>query len=330
MNASDERIHGTTWSTSIYVITWLMICLSAWFTGLAVWMMVREIMSPTSSFDPGLPILAGVLDLVMVIAGLYAPMKYGVSGRELIIHRPLGKLRVPKSSICGVQPLGSRKCIGCGLRIFGSGGLFGGIGLFWSPAFGRYWAYVTRSDRLVLVWRVRGWPLLLSPDDPQRFVEDLGVEIRNSATPDAKASRKAVFRAWGFVAAAVLAVAGSAAGVAIYLSGVGRPLTFEIVQRELRIGGNVYGRTFQKAEMNLDRARVVNLDAEKAYQPVQRTNGTAYGSYRAGWFGLRSGEKALLFVNRWPEVLIIPTVNGYTLMLSPEHPVDFLNKLKAM
>jgi hypothetical protein len=57
--------------------------------------------------------------------------------------------------------------------------------------------------------------------------------------------------------------------------------------------------------------------------------GTGLPGYSAGWFSLRNGEKALLFVTDRSRVVRIPTRDGYSLMVSPRHPQAFMEALRA-
>jgi hypothetical protein len=55
--------------------------------------------------------------------------------------------------------------------------------------------------------------------------------------------------------------------------------------------------------------------------------GTAVDGYRAGWFELYNGERALLYVTDPSRVVYLPTTEGYTIMLSVTDPAVFLSSL---
>jgi hypothetical protein len=57
-------------------------------------------------------------------------------------------------------------------RIFGNGGLFAIAGWFYSRTLGRYRAFVTNPHRAV-VMRTHSGTVVVSPDDPARFIETL-------------------------------------------------------------------------------------------------------------------------------------------------------------
>jgi hypothetical protein len=58
--------------------------------------------------------------------------------------------------------------------------------------------------------------------------------------------------------------------------------------------------------------------------------GTAYPGYRAGWFRLRNGEKALVYLTETNRTVYVPTRNGYSVMLTPQQPERFLERLRAV
>ena len=64
-----------------------------------------------------------------------------------------------------------RREFGWGVRI-GAGGLWGGFGWLYTSK-GLVGLYVSRTDRVVLVRRRAGRPLLVTPEDDERFVAAL-------------------------------------------------------------------------------------------------------------------------------------------------------------
>ena len=59
-----------------------------------------------------------------------------------------------------------------------------------------------------------------------------------------------------------------------------------------------------------------------------RRMGTGLPGYQAGWFRLRGGEKALLYLTDRSKAVYIPTTNDYSLLLSPADPDGFLETLR--
>jgi hypothetical protein len=82
------------------------------------------------------------------------------------------------------------------------------------------------------------------------------------------------------------------------------------------------------AALRVQEARVVDLSREADLRPRSRRWGTGLPGYAAGWFRLRNGERALLYVTAWSRVLYVPTSAGYVLLLSPQHPDEMLADLR--
>lgn len=75
--------------------------------------------------------------------------------------------------------------------------------------------------------------------------------------------------------------------------------------------------------------RLVNLEREEHLKPVRRTMGTAIPGYRAGWFRLANGAKALLYVTDECRVVYIPTTAGYVVLLSAAKPGELMRLLQT-
>jgi hypothetical protein len=116
--------------------------------------------------------------------------------------------------------------------------------------------------------------------------------------------------------------------LALLLLGARRP-NFEPTPEGLRIRGSLYGRTIPAAQLALEKARVVDLNSVPELQPKWRTNGVGLPGYSAGWFRLRNGEKALVFLTNRRRALYIPTTAGYSLLISPDDPDALMNEMRA-
>lgn len=101
----------------------------------------------------------------------------------------------------------------------------------------------------------------------------------------------------------------------------------EVSPAGLKLVGDLWGRTIPLDRLELDEARVVDLRGEPDLVPRRRTMGTALGDYSAGWFRLRNGEKALLYLTDRRQVVYIPTLDGYSLLLSQSEPRRLLDAL---
>jgi len=102
---------------------------------------------------------------------------------------------------------------------------------------------------------------------------------------------------------------------------------FEIASSGLRING-VYGRRIDLSQLDLDRADLVDLGIRKDLVPRWKTNGAGLPGYLTGWFRLKNKEKALVFVTDRRQVVYLPTRRGYSLLMSPRRPAEFLAALR--
>lgn len=105
---------------------------------------------------------------------------------------------------------------------------------------------------------------------------------------------------------------------------------FTVSHEGLRLQGDLYGRLIPLKSLKLDEAVVTNLNTDTDHQPTRRTMGTGLPSYSAGWFKLRNGAKALLYVTDRTRVARIPTTEGYTVMLSVSDPAALIAELRRL
>lgn len=103
---------------------------------------------------------------------------------------------------------------------------------------------------------------------------------------------------------------------------------FTVSNEGLRLQGDLWGRLIPLTSLKLDEAVAINLNTDKDHQPKWRTMGTGLPGYSAGWFKLRNGAKALLYVTDRTRVARIPTTEGYTVMLSVGDPAALIDVLR--
>ncbi len=106
-----------------------------------------------------------LLAVALVTYGV-SPRGFSLSPEGLRIHRPFGAHVLPFDKVRSARRAQPNEL--CGLRTFGSGGMFGFFGWFWSRKLGHYRAYVTNRRKMVLVEAER--PYLLSPERPDDFL----------------------------------------------------------------------------------------------------------------------------------------------------------------
>ncbi|MBE2287691.1 MAG: hypothetical protein IAE77_29810 [Prosthecobacter sp.] len=115
----------------------------------------------------------------------------------------------------------------------------------------------------------------------------------------------------------------------IWLAWSMQNVRFTVSNEGLRLQGDLYGRAIPLKSLKIDEAVVTNLNMDKDHQPKWRTMGTGLPGYAAGWFKLRNGTKALLYVTDRTRVARIPTTEGYTVLLSVAEPQALIDALKG-
>ena len=137
-------------------------------------------------------------------------------------------------------------------------------------------------------------------------------------------------RALWVLVVAVFALLVAVGGMLLKSAHGSRSSRFELSAEGLRIVGDLYGRTIGASDLRGGASRIVDLDAERELAPAARTMGTALPGYRAGWFRLRNGDKALLYLTDTHRVVYVPTRLGYSLLLSATDPDGLLASLRAV
>ncbi|HEX7087143.1 MAG TPA: PH domain-containing protein [Vicinamibacterales bacterium] len=144
--------------------------------------------------------------------------------------------------------------------------------------------------------------------------------------PIAPGSVRGIWLLIGFVALVMSVSLGF-----VLASAIGaRAARFQVSPEGLRLRGDVYGRLIPAAELRVDDARRVDFRTSPELTPRSRTLGTGLPGYQAGWFRLRSGEKALLFVTDRQRAVYVPTTAGYSVLLTPADPDGFIEALRTL
>lgn len=116
--------------------------------------------------------------------------------------------------------------------------------------------------------------------------------------------------------------------LSFYIGYSARNTKFIVSPEGLRITGTLYGRLIPRDQLQLPLAKLLDLNVNTEYRPSWRTNGIGLPGYGAGWFKLKNGEKALLFLTDKNRVAYIPTTRGFSLLLSVSNPDQLINALK--
>lgn len=144
--------------------------------------------------------------------------------------------------------------------------------------------------------------------------------------PIAPASSRSL---WFFIPIAMVMLAAAAT---LFMAALGPTRArIELTPEGLALRGDIYGRRLIPAtSLRGDAARIVDLEREPELAPRWRTMGTGLPGYRAGWFKLRNGEKALLSLTDPHRAVYVPTSQGFALLLSPAQPDSFLAALRRV
>jgi len=106
-----------------------------------------------------------------------------------------------------------------------------------------------------------------------------------------------------------------------------RGSTFEVSNEGLRIRGDWYGRLIPANQLVRGTAKRVDFAHSPELTPGRRTMGTGLPGYQAGWFRLRNGDRALVYLTDRSKAVYVQTTDGYGVMLSPFEPDRFLAAL---
>lgn len=131
----------------------------------------------------------------------------------------------------------------------------------------------------------------------------------------------------GLIPLGVLVLVGAILGASI--NGA-RSSTFEVSSEGLRIRGDWYGRVIPASQLVPGTARRVDLALSPELTPGRRTMGTGLPGYQAGWFRLRNGDRALLYLTDRSKAVYVQTTDGYGVMLSPSEPEKLVAALNRV
>jgi hypothetical protein len=89
-----------------------------------------------------------------------------------------------------------------------------------------------------------------------------------------------------------------------------------------------WSRVIPVAELDLDRAEVLDLSQHASLRPTIKLIGSRMPGYRSGYFRLRNGARASLAITDMRRVLVLPRRDGNYVMLSLENPGALLDALR--
>lgn len=115
---------------------------------------------------------SSLLVVIYLLVFLLRPVQYELTAGEVIIRRQAEKVTISRQEIAKAE-IPDRQRMGTPVRTFGVGGLFGYFGKFYSSRIGSMTWYATRRDRIILIETIHSRRIIISPDEPEKFLEEL-------------------------------------------------------------------------------------------------------------------------------------------------------------
>ncbi|MGX5729969.1 PH domain-containing protein [Pseudoxanthomonas beigongshangi] len=99
---------------------------------------------------------------------------------------------------------------------------------------------------------------------------------------------------------------------------------------ELHITATMFQKRFPVSAIDLDKARIIDLDEHTEFKPRVKTNGFSLPAFTAGHYRLRNKAKAFCLISDRARVLVLPLREGPLVLLSPEKPRELLDGLREV
>ncbi len=147
--------------------------------GLGVWLGVPAVLGFGFAIgfgDPALLLFPVPFAVLLWIFWQLRVTGYRLDNDALTVVRPLRPRRIPLRDLASALHPASLPS-GATLGVARIDGFFGRQGRYWNRNWGHFEMYVTDETRLVELLRTDGRRMILSPDRPEAFVEDLRARI---------------------------------------------------------------------------------------------------------------------------------------------------------
>ena len=151
------------WGTMLHVISWTT---TAVFLAVSLWIWF---LLPRPAWQRGW--IACLPLLILLTCGLFTVRGYRISRGHLLIRRLAWNTRIGLADLRAVNVFPG--IMQSSIRLCGNGGLYGFTGWFRNPQLGVYKPYVTDLNRVVVLQFENRGPIVISPDEPVRFVNAL-------------------------------------------------------------------------------------------------------------------------------------------------------------
>ena len=142
---------------------------------------------------------------------------------------------------------------------------------------------------------------------------------------------------WLFALTFALPVLITAVGIAVLcgamwwgLARLMRRQALELSADALELRSSFYRCRMPLAELELDQARLVDLDERTEYRPAVKANGFSIPGFRSGWFLLRNRRRTFVAIADGRRKLWLPGSGKHDLLLEPRDPTALLERLREL
>lgn len=162
----EQKIFSCSIDKTSKIISGLLILFAVYFS-LIPW--IQNLEDKPELAKIVFPVIGAGLLILSGAMFLFSPVAYSISGQGIKVERRAGALLIPDNEIKNVR-LPNDKELHFPVRTIGNGGLFGYTGRYYTKYLGSMIWQCTRRDRQVIIERNNKLPLVISPDEPARFV----------------------------------------------------------------------------------------------------------------------------------------------------------------
>jgi transcriptional regulator with XRE-family HTH domain len=173
LRAAPVRIHfRAPWGRSVKAITWSLIGLTVLLVCVQLFLRV-----------PALGVVIELVTVVLLVSLIFGVNGYSIRDGKLLVHRLGWATRFDLACLSGFES--NPHALMGSIRLFGNGGAFCFLGLFRNEILGRYRAYVTDPGKCVVL-EFAGRKIVISPDEPEAFVQSLQETIKGVCAPTSR------------------------------------------------------------------------------------------------------------------------------------------------
>jgi len=169
-NYGKAKLFSASWDRAMWILNSILVILLG---GITVTLLIAGLYAMRENTPCGIIVIAAssLPALILISCAAFAPRQYQITCDSILVKRLFAKdVKIPLSEVYSIEPVSYKYVFKKSIRIMGSGGGFGIYGDFTSPSLNDFKAYMTRRDKLVLI-RTTTKPFVLTPDDPEGFIE---------------------------------------------------------------------------------------------------------------------------------------------------------------